>query len=574
MVYNQIELQDGYGGIALANKLELTWYGKDEEIRVEPRILIENKSLSNVAHDEDTENMLIHGDNLLALKALLPKYEGKVKCIYIDPPYNTGEAFEYYDDNLEHSIWLELMYARLSLLKRFLTDDGFFCCQIDDSEGHYLKILLDEIFGRSNYMTTIYVRVRYPEKTLKQDMAFHKEIEQVHVYRKSQLSRPILDVVEAGYDKFKYKVEIFGLPIKTIDLGGKKVEVFSKDSYKIVEEEGSEFGLKEIWASGTILDGNSSGRFFRDYLTGRYEEDGYGTLYKVYGIGDDRYDYRYFTGPNREGATKGKYYQGVPIDKLESGAMTKEVPIKGFIDLAANFGNCRQEGGSEFRGGKKPEILIKHLLSHFSLPGDIVMDSFLGSGTTAAVAHKMNRRYIGIEMGEQAYTLCHARLDRVIEGDKTGISSLVEWKGGGGYRFFELAPTLIKKDSFDEDIINPEYDADMLASAVALHEGFIYEPDFEIFWKQAKGNEKSYLFTTTRHLDSAFLDSIKDGMKDDEFLIIACKSYQAGLDGAYSNIVIKKIPQMLLNNCEYDKTYDLNIICPPEYDDEEDCADE
>ncbi|WP_317317189.1 site-specific DNA-methyltransferase [Amedibacillus dolichus] len=556
----------------MANKLELTWYGKEDPIVVEPRILIEDTSLSNCEQDPDTENMIIHGDNLLALKALESKYAGQVKCIYIDPPYNTGEAFEYYDDNLEHSIWLKLMHARLIALRELLSDDGFLCCQIDDSEGHYLKAILDEIFGRSNYLTTIYIRVRYPEKTLKQDMAFHKEIEQVHVYRKSPSAKPKLKTIEVGFEKFKYKIETSAEPIKVLELGGKKVEVYEKGDYSILEEEGSEFGLKEIWASGTILDGNSSGRFFRDYLTGRYEDDGYGVLYKVFGIGDDRYEYRFFTGPNRKGATKGKYFQGVPIGKLESGKMTREVPINGFLDLAANFGNCRHEGGSEFRGGKKPEVLIKTLLSYFSSPGDLVLDSFLGSGTTAAVAHKMGRKYIGVEMGNQAYILCQPRLNRVISGDKTGISSEVHWQGGGGYRFYELAPSLINIDDFGEAIINPDYDADMLAAAMALHEGFTYQPDDKLFWKQSIGNESSYLFVTTRHLNSTFLDSIKDTMEENEYLIVACRSYDAGLDKAYSNITIKKIPQMLLERCEFDKSdYNLNIVHPPVYEDEEDC---
>ncbi len=467
------------------------------------------------------------------------------------------------------------MHSRLTLLRNILSDDGFFCCQIDDSEGHYLKTILDEIFGRSNYLTTIYVRVRYPEKTLKQDMAFHKEIEQVHIYRKTPLAKPIMDTVEDGYDKFKYRIDVKSEPSKVIELGGKKLEVYSKDSYQIMEEEGSEYGLKEIWASGTILDGNSSGRFFRDYLTGRYEEDGYGVLYKVYGIGDDRYDYRFFTGPNRVGATKGKYYQGVPVDKIESGKMTKEVPINGFLDLAANFGNCRQEGGSEFRGGKKPEILIKYLLSHFSMPGDVVLDSFLGSGTTAAVAHKMGRKYIGVEMGDHAYSLCQPRLNRVIDGDKTGISTSVNWQGGGGYRFYELAPSLINEDPFGEYVINADYDADMLAAAVALHEGFTYQPDNGLFWKQSVGNENSYLFVTTRHLNSPFLDSIRNTMEDGEYLIIACRSYDKGLEKAYGNITIKKIPQMLLDRCEFGKTdYNLNIVHPPVYEDEEEAFDD
>ena len=229
------------------------------------------------------------------------------------------------------------------------------------------------------------------------------------------------------------------------------------------------------------------------------------------------------------------------------------------------------EGNVDFPRSKKPEQLIKRILAIASNENDLVLDSFLGSGTTAAVAHKMNRRYIGIEMGDHAYTHCKVRLDKVIDGsDQGGISKAVNWKGGGAYKFYELAPTLINKDDFDEYVINKEYDADMLASAVALHEGFTYAPDSEIFWKQSKGNENSYLFVTTKHLNASYLDSIKSSMEDGEYLIIACKSFEAGLDTLYSNITIKKIPQMLLSRCEFGKdNYNLNIINPPAYEDEE-----
>lgn len=555
--------------MASKQKLELTWLGKDEEIKIEPRILIEDKEKSNCKNDPSTENMLIHGDNLLALKALESKYAGQVKCIYIDPPYNTRKAFEYYDDNREHSIWLNLMRQRLLCLKNLLSKDGFLCCHIDDSEGAYLKVLLDEIFGRDNYESTFYIRVRYPKKTLKQDMVYHKEIEQIHVYRKEYGATPNFENKKMKFDKFKYYVKE-GSPISTIELGGKKVEIFNANQYEIVEGDGSLEGLKEIWASGTILDGNSSGRFFRDYLTGRNEIDGLGVLYKVWDIGDDSFPYRYFTGPKRANATKGKYYQGVPINKLGEENITQKVAINNFYDFAGNFGNCRSEGGVGFRGGKKPESLIKLIFKYFSNKGDLVLDSFLGSGSTIAVAHKMNRKYIGIEMGDHAYSLCKTRLDNVIQGDKTGISKEVNWKGGGAYKFYELAPTLINKDDFDEYVINKEYDADMLASAVALHEGFTYAPDSEIFWKQSKGNENSYLFVTTKHLNASYLDSIKSTMGDGEYLIIACKSFEAGLDTLYSNITIKKIPQMLLSRCEFGKdNYNLNIINPPAYEDGE-----
>lgn len=550
-------------------RLELTWIGKGEDPAVEPRILLHDPSKDY--GDPSAENMLIHGDNLLALKALEQEYAGRIKCIYIDPPYNTGEALENYDDNLEHSTWLRLMYERLRILRNLLSDDGFFCCQIDDSEGHYLKIMLDEIFGRDGYyQTTIYVRVRYPEKTLKQDMAFHKEIEQVHIYRKSNSAKPILDKVDSGYEKFKFKIETLSAPVKILELGGKRVEVYKKGDYTITEETGSEYGLKEIWASGTILDGNSSGRFFRDYLTGRYVEDGYGVIYKVYGIGDDRYDYRFFTGPNKEGATKGKYYQGVPLDKLESGEMTREVPINGFIDLASYFGNCRQEGGAEFRGGKKPEILIKTLLSHFTKEGDWVLDSFLGSGTTAAVAHKMNRRYIGIELGNHCYTLCVSRLTRVIDGDKTGISEDVNWHGGGGYKFYELAPTLIVKDKYGNPVFSEQYSPEMLVAAVAKINGYHYAPDSETFWKQGFCQDNSFIYVTTQYLTGEVLDGIAAEVGAFENLLICAPAFDTGLNKRYENITVRKIPQSVLDKCQYGvDNYNLNIIDPPVLDEEE-----
>lgn len=556
----------------MSKKLELTWIGKEDAIEVEPRLLIENPELSNITQDPNTENMIIHGDNLLALKALETKYAGQVKCIYIDPPYNTGSAFEHYDDNLEHSIWLGLMRERLYLLRTLLSDDGFIACHIDDSEGAYLKVLLDEVFGRNNYKTTFFVRVRYPDKTLKQDMDYHKEIEQIHIYQKTNLASPNFKEEIVGFEKFKYYFKELESG-QEITLGGKKVEVFNEHQYEIVEGEGSEDGLKEIWATGTILDGNSSGRFFRDYLTGRYETDGLGVLYKVWGIGDDKFDFRYFTGPKREGATKGKYYQGVPLDKLESDEITKKIPISNFYDFASSFGNCRTEGGVGFRGGKKPEKLLEMILNTFSSEGDLILDSFLGSASTAATAHKMGRKYIGIEMGEHAYSLCKVRLDKVISGDRTGVSKQVNWQGGGGYRFYELAPTLIQKDDFDEEIINPEYDANMLASAVALHEGFTYQPDEEQFWKQAYGSENSYLFVTTRYVSKEYLSAIHSNMAGTDYLIIACRSFEDGVEKQYPNITVKKIPQMLLDRCEFGKeNYNLNIINPPVY--EEDDSDE
>ena len=440
----------------------LDWTGKQQAVEQAKKVSYRLLNFDSTCGEKNSGNLIVQGDNLDALKSLLPYYRHCVKCIYIDPPYNTGSAFEHYDDNLEHSTWLSMMYPRLELLQEFLSEDGFFCCQIDDTECLYLKVLCDEIFGRQNYLTTIYVQVRYPNKTLKEDMNFHKEIEQIHVYQNSPLSSPKLDILNSGFEKFVYEIEEIENPLTTIELGGKKVDIFIKGQYKIKKHLGSKYGLKEIWATGTILDGNSSGRFFRDFLMGRYLEDGYGVLYKVYGIGDDIFDYRYFTGPQRVGATKGKYYQGVPKNNFESEKIIRKLPIENFYDFAANFGNCRHEGGVDFRSGKKPEILIKTILERFSNEGDLVMDSFLGSGTTAAVAHKMGRRWIGIEMGKQALTHILPRLKRVIDGEQGGISRNVGWKGGGGFDFYRLGEKIFE----DSGRINPAVTFEQLANFV------------------------------------------------------------------------------------------------------------
>ena len=351
-------------------RLELNWIGKEERAHLEPRILMESTDLSyhapyRVSETDIFDNRLIFGDNLLALKALDRDFAGQIKCIYIDPPYNTGNAFEHYDDSVEHSMWLGLMRDRLQALKALLRPDGFICCHIDDSEGHYLKVLMDEVFGRTNYLATFYIQVRYPEKTLKQDMDFHKEIEQIHIYRREYGATPNLNASDASFEKFRYYVHEKGAG-RPLKLGGKDVIVFGPEEYEISEGEGTENGLKEIWATGTILDGNSSGRFFRDYLAGRTSQDGLGALYKVSGIGDDKFSYRYFTGPRRAGASKGKYFQGVPVSQLDNPDVQKLSPIENFYDLAGAFGNCRQEGGVEFRSGKKPEKLLEIIIRHFS----------------------------------------------------------------------------------------------------------------------------------------------------------------------------------------------------------------
>lgn len=572
----------------MANRLELTWYGKSEPIRIEPRLLIENTELSNISADSGTENMLIHGDNLLALKALEKDFAGQVKCIYIDPPFNTGQAFEHYDDNLEHSIWLNLMNERFKHLYRLLEANGMFWIHLDDVEVHYCKVLLDEIFTRHNFVSHITYE-RSAVAGLGQGGYLVNTTEHILLYKKGSLPDKInLSYEELGFNiikRYNRFVENFGERVLvrefTAKSNGELVRVYEHSGVEIAsislrDAKKRETEIREEFAAhlDTLFRGNrvQKENEFQNNIIASLDK---GKFYSV--------DYVPSRGKNKGEETTLYYYNCELLSWLkdtttiENGVLSKSQKMTtlwkhGEIPKA----DIANEGGVYFPRSKKPEQLLHRIIEMSTEPGDIVLDSFLGSGTTAAVAHKMGRRYIGIEMGEHAYTHCKTRLDAVIAGDDLlGITKAMGWKGGGGYRFYELAPTLINTDAFGEYVINEEYDADILAAAVALHEGFRYQPDENLFWKQSVGNENSYLFVTTRHLNGTYLDSIKDTMQEDDYLIIACKSFDSGIDKVYENIVIKKIPQMLLNRCEFGKDdYALNIVHPPAYEDEEMESDE
>lgn len=572
----------------MANRLELTWYGKDESISIEPRLLIENAELSNISKDLDTENMLIHGDNLLALKALEKDYAGQVKCIYIDPPFNTGQAFEHYNDNVEHSIWLNLMNERFKYLYRLLETDGMFWIHLDDVEVHYCKVLLDEIFARHNFVSHITYE-RSAVAGLGQGGYLVNTTEHILLYKKGHLPEKVnLSYEELGFNiikRYNRFVVNFGERVLvrefTAKSNGEMVKVYEHSGVEIssislrdAKNRETEIRQEFVEHLDTLFRGNrvQKENEFQNNIIASLDK---GKLYSV--------DYVPSRGKNQGEETTLYYYNCELLSwlkdttTLENGMLSKSQKMTtlwkhGEIPKA----DIANEGGVYFPRSKKPEQLLHRIIEMSTEPGDIVLDSFLGSGTTAAVAHKMGRRYIGIEMGEHAYTHCKTRLDAVVDGsDLLGITKMVDWQGGGGYRFYELAPTLINEDVFGEYVINEEYDADMLAAAIALHEGFRYQPDENLFWKQSAGNENSYLFVTTRHLNGAYLDSIKDTMRDDEYLIIACKSFDSGIEKAYANIVIKKIPQMLLSHCEFGKDdYALNIVHPPVYEDEEMESDE
>lgn len=579
----------------MANKLELTWVGKENEIKVEPRILIENPALSNMSHKtaeqaslfdaenaDGFDNMLIHGDNLLALKALESKFAGQVKCIYIDPPYNTGNAFEYYDDNREHSIWLSLMYPRLKILRELMREGGSIWVSIDDIEAHRLRVIMDEIFGPSSFVADITYE-RSGSAGLGQGGLFVNNSEHIIVYSKgifdynNVLGSSLLEQkTMKRYNKvLEYEGERELVDEFVSKSNGTLVRIYKHTNFRI-----SSISLRDFDKNEHQIRQNFVLNFDKLFRTNNVQKENE-FQNDIMRRMDKRFlytvDYIPSRGKNKGQETKLYYYNAelfawlkdtayiendniVKTNKLTTVWRHEEIPK---ADLA-------NEGGVDFARSKKPEQLIRRILQISTNPGDLVLDSFLGSGTTAAVAQKMNRRWIGIEMCEHAYTHCKKRLDNVINGtDLAGITKAENWKGGGGYRFYELAPTLVVTDKFGNPVINKEYNADMLAAAMALQEGFTYCPDDTFYWKQGK-NENAYIFTTTSHVTADYLASIHSEMQDDEYLVIACKTYDSGIEKLFKNITVKKIPQVLLGRCEFGKDdYSLNIVDMPSMEEED-----
>jgi len=517
-------------------KLELTWIGKyDKREPIEPRILIENSKCSHGVFESG--NMLIHGDNLLALKALEADYSGRVKCIYIDPPYNTGNAFEHYDDGVEHSIWLSLMRERLELLHKLLATDGSIWISIDDDEQAYLKVLMDEVFGRRNFINNVIWEKKYaPQNDAKWLSDSH---DFVMVYAKNKdIWRPKLLLRSEEMDS------IYRNPDN--DLRGRwasdnlSVRSYSASTdYEITTPAGKKYNppASRCWSVSKT----------------RFEEL----------VADNRV----WFGKDGLGMPRLKRF----LSDVKQGSVCKTIWFR--TEVGDNQDSKREvkafNSVSVF-GTPKPERLIERILTLGSNPGDLVLDSFLGSGTTAAVAHKMGRRWIGVELGEHAITHCYPRLKQVVDGtDQGGISKAQNWKGGGGFKFYELAPSLLNKDRFGNFIINKEYNADMLAAAMAKQEGFTYLPDTSIYWKQGQSAEQDFIFTTTQFLTMESLDAIHDSLAEGESLLICCTAFQNECSNRYPNITIKKIPQMLLGRCEFGKDdYSLKIINLPEMEKE------
>jgi Adenine specific DNA methylase Mod len=561
-------------------KLELTWIGKGDEPVVEPRILLHDTSKDY--GDPAADNMLIHGDNLLALKALVQEFAGRVKCIYIDPPYNTGAAFDYFEDNLEHSIWLQLMKQRLDVLYNLLSPEGSLWISIDNTEGHYLKVMLDEIFKRSCFVADITYE-KSNVSGLGQGGQFFNTGEKILVYKKETLElnevlgTEILELkTMKRYNKVllsvgdKELVEEFpaasnGKPVKVYKHTGFEVTTVSLRDFENREQEiRSEFTehFEQMFRTYVIQQENE----FQNALMKNMSKD---ALYSV--------EYTPNRGRYKDELTTLYYYKAELCAWLKDTSFIQDGQIMKTTRLSnvwknddipkADLGN---EGGVNFPRAKKPERLLERIIALASNPGDIVLDSFLGSGTTAAVAHKMGRQYIGIELGEHCYTHCLPRLKAVVDGEQGGVSKAQNWQGGGGFKFYELAPTLIVKDAHGQPIINDKYNAQMLVAAIAKLNGYDYAPDRDVFWKQGKSQAGSYIFVTTEYLTAAQLDDISRDLPEYERLLICAPAFDIGLGKRYENINVRKIPQSVLDKCKYGvDNYNLNIVNPPELDEDE-----
>ena len=505
-------------------KLELTWIGKNNPeydiSNIEPRILEENKDLSY--GDSKTENIIIHGDNLLALKALLPEYEGKIKCIYIDPPYNTDNAFRHYDDSVVHSTWLSLMKPRLELLRMLLhSEHGSIFISIDDDETHYLKLLCDEIFGRNNFAANIIWEKKYsPQNDAKWFSDMHDHI-LVYANNKSIWRPYLLPRSEEMNARYKNPDNDPRGPWKPADLSVKRVT--QKDIYEIITPSGR-----------SVLPPEG-----RSWVTSKNK------------VQEWIKDSRIWFGA----AGKNKPSVKIFLSEVQDGMVPKTIWFRREV---GDNQEAKQEIKNIFSNDifdtPKPERLLKRILELGSKPGDIVLDSFLGSGTTAAVSHKMGRKYIGIEMGEHAYTHVQKRMKKVVDGkDGLKLSEVLDWKGGGGFKFYELAPSFIVIDEFGNPVIDVYFNETKLLKAICKLMNYTFIPSQKDYWKHGKGQGNNFIYITTQMLSVAMVQQIATHLKRSETLLICPKKFESGCEKVDERITIKKIPQLILKACHYGK---------------------
>jgi adenine-specific DNA-methyltransferase len=519
-------------------RLELTWIGKEHQPKLEPRILLEDPSKSyhakhRVTKNDLFDNLLIQGDNLLALKALEAEYTGKIKCVFIDPPYNTGSAFTHYEDGLEHSLWLTMMRDRLIILRRLLADEGSLWITIDDNEAHYLKVLCDEIFGRKNFISNV-----------------------VWQKRTSPDARATLG---AGHDHilvFSKDAERFASVVNTLPKTEKQ-----RAAYKNPDND-----PRGPWVSSDFTAQGFRPNQMYEIITpaGVRFSPPKGVCWK-----NIEEVYLRLKADNR--MWFGKDGKSMPRRKTflsESAGTTAWTWWEN--DEVGHNQEAKKEVNALFGAENtfdtpKPERLLQRIIHLATIPGDIVLDSFAGSGTTGAVAHKMGRRWIMIELGEHANTHILPRLRKVVDGkDDGGISKDVEWNGGGGFRYYKLAPSLMQQDAWGRWVINKQFNAAMLAEAICKLEGFTYAPSESAYWMHGHSTERDFIYVTTATLTHEQLMQLSEEVGADRSLLVLCPAFR-GKDGVYENITLKKIPRQILSRCEWgrdDYSQDIATLPP------------
>ena len=513
-------------------KLELTWLGKDQRVNLEPRILVEDTAKAYHASeragpDDIFDNRLIFGDNLLALKALEAEFSGQVKCVFIDPPYNTGSAFTHYDDGIEHSLWLSLMRDRLDLIERLLSDDGSLWITIDDNEAHYLKVLCDQVFGRSNFIANVVWQKAYTSN----QTAMHLSHDHILVYAKDVTKFKIGKIPRTEEQKKSFSNH------DNDPRGDWKAENLSAGKYYSAGQFPITGPKGEVFLP-------PKGRYWRCNQQ-QYEawlNDGRITFGKS---GEGRPMLKKFLAEMKDGLTANTWWTHEEVGNNKEAS----------IDLKRMFGDRE-----DVFQNPKPEKLIQRILTLATNPGDLVLDSFAGSGTTGAVAHKMGRRWIMTELGEHCHTHIIPRLTKVIDGDDPGgITETVNWKGGGGFRYYKLAPSLLEKDKWGNWIIQSDYNPAMLAEAVCKLMGFTYGPSEQSYWMHGYSSERDFIYVTTQSLTRDQLRTISEEVGDDRSLLVCCKAFNAKSD-AFLNLTIKKIPLAVLRKCEWGRDdYSLTV---------------
>ncbi len=506
-------------------KLELTWIGKENRPRLEPRILLEDSSLSYHASyrvtDQDIfDNRLIFGDNLLALKALEQEFSGKIKCIFIDPPYNTGSAFNDYDDGVEHSLWLSLMRDRLELMKALLSPSGSIWISIDDNEGHYLKVLCDEIFGRNCFVASVIWRST--DNSNNDAKTFSVDHNMILVYSRqpdwvsNKLSGDSKRMHFANPDNDPKGPWFDGNPISSPNYRANLCYDLTAPNGNIIHPPKN--GWR--WSKETMQEKIDSGEI-------RFNKDGTGIKRRTYLV-------------DMKGLPPSTLWFDLDVTGHNRQAKYEQKKL---------FPNREK---SELFSTPKPEKLISYILNIATDENDLVLDSFAGSGTTGAVAQKMKRRWIMAELGDHCHTHIIPRLKQIIDGeDDGGITKQVEWTGGGGFRYFRLAPSLLEKDRWGNWVINKQYNAAMLAEAACKLEGFTYAPSDQYYWLHGYSTEQDFIYVTTQTLTHEQLLALSEEVGPNRTLLVLCSAYRAANEAAYPNLTIKKIPLAVLSRCEY-----------------------